>query len=221
MMGELIVKEIIERLRRVAYPGARGDVVSWGLIKEIGVDGRTLTICFTPNTQDSDKIERIEKGINAALAGLPHFDEIAVKRAKSLTLDAQYDIHGATKAQSDLLKQAPYNGNVSVLQWDGALREAAAEAGEEVIKLGDREIGVWWQVHPMGLVYASMQAIFDDWSNQEGLPAIHQVGASDEVHLVYDHDRNAVVAIYGTVPDFKPFLAAFCHAYLQAQRPNA
>ncbi len=40
------------------------------------------------------------------------------------------------------------------------------------------------------------------------------MGRSEAVNLVYDMDREAVVAVYGTVRDFRPFVDAFRRGYV-------
>ncbi len=44
------------------------------------------------------------------------------------------------------------------------------------------------------------------------------VGRTEAVNLVYDITRGAIVAIYGTVQDFRPFVEAFGRAYLAETR---
>jgi hypothetical protein len=57
-----------------------------------------------------------------------------------------------------------------------------------------------------------MQAMREDWvDNADAVP--HPVGRSEAVNLVYDEARAAVVAIYGTVRDFRPFVKAFSLAH--------
>ena len=53
-----------------------------------------------------------------------------------------------------------------------------------------------------------MQAMSEDWVDDDNASP-HPVGRSAAVNLVYDESRNAVVAIYGTVRDFRPFVKAF------------
>ena len=54
----------------------------------------------------------------------------------------------------------------------------------------------------------------DDWVEHDGAARSHPVGRSDAVNLVYDMDREAVVAVYGTVRDFRPFVDAFRRGYV-------
>ncbi len=107
-----------------------------------------------------------------------------------------------------------YEGELAVLQWEIDPHDANAESGTANLEIGDWEFRVWWQVHPARLVYASIQAIRDDWVEHDGAARSHPVGRSDAVNLVYDMDREAVVAIYGTVRDFRPFVDAFRRGYV-------
>lgn len=107
-----------------------------------------------------------------------------------------------------------YDGALPVLQWDIDPHDAQAESCESEVKVGGWDYRVWWQVHPCGdLLYASLQAMREDWADHIGQARVHPVGRSEAVNLVYDKTRKAVVAIYGTVRDFRPFVEAFGLAY--------
>lgn len=107
-----------------------------------------------------------------------------------------------------------YDGALPVFQWDIDPHDSAADNHETGVRSGDWEIRVWWQVHPAGdLAYASLQAMRDDWADREGTARTHPVGRSAAVNLVFDVRRQGVVAIYGTVRDFRPFVEAFHQAW--------
>ncbi len=108
-----------------------------------------------------------------------------------------------------------YEGDVPVFQWEVDPNDASASSGSNNLTIGDWEFRIWWQVHPARLVYASVQAMREDWVELDGAARSHPVGRSAAVNLVYDMDRDAVVAIYGTVQDFRPFVDAFHRGYLQ------
>ena len=108
-----------------------------------------------------------------------------------------------------------YEGDVPVFQWEVDPNDDSASSGTNNLTIGDWDFRVWWQVHPARLVYASIQAMRDDWVERDGDARSHPVGRSAAVNLVYDMDREAVVAIYGTVQDFRPFVDAFHRGYLQ------
>ena len=116
-----------------------------------------------------------------------------------------------------------YDGVLAVYQWEIDPHDASAESAETSVKIDDWEIRVWWQVHPTGdLVYASLQAMREDWADHVGSARQHPVGRSAAVNLVFDSNRQAVLAIYGTVRDFRPFVEAFRLAYFSqvAQGPT-
>jgi hypothetical protein len=101
---------------------------------------------------------------------------------------------------------------IPVLQWDINPHDPQAITRQHEIKLGEWDYRVWWQAHPGGdLLYVSMQAMREDWVEHEGAVP-HPIGRSEAVNLVYDEKRAAVVAIYGTVRDFRPFVKAFSEA---------
>ena len=107
-----------------------------------------------------------------------------------------------------------YEGELPVFQWEIDPHDSSAKSGTANLAIGGWEFRVWWQVHPAQLVYASIQAMREDWVEHAGAARSHPVGRSDGVNLVYDLDRKAVVAIYGTVQDFRPFVDAFYRCYV-------
>jgi len=115
-----------------------------------------------------------------------------------------------------------YEGALPVFQWEIDPHDSAAENHETSVRIDDWEIRVWWQVHPRAeLVYASLQAMRDDWADHAGAARQHPVGRSAAVNLVFDRSRNGVVAIYGTVRDFRPFVEAFRQASEAASKAPA
>ncbi len=102
-----------------------------------------------------------------------------------------------------------YEGAVPVYQWDINPTDPGGRRGEAHIALGDWEYRMWWQFHPEDLVYVSIQAIVADTVSHGRAARPHPVGRSVAVNLVYDLRRAAIVAIYGTANDFRPFVEAF------------
>jgi metal-sulfur cluster biosynthetic enzyme len=102
-----------------------------------------------------------------------------------------------------------YVGALPVTQWDIDPTDPKAKSGEAHITLDDWEYRMWWQVHPAELVYVSIQAVFDDTVSHGRAARAHPVGRAVAVNLVYDPRRAAIVAIYGTANDFRPFVEAF------------
>jgi metal-sulfur cluster biosynthetic enzyme len=107
-----------------------------------------------------------------------------------------------------------YDGELPVLQWEIDPHDAKAKSGTANLSINDWEFRLWWQVHPSRLVYCSIQAMREDQVEHGGEARTHPVGRAAAVNLVYDTERKAVVAIYGTVQDFRPFVDAFYRGYV-------
>ncbi len=94
-----------------------------------------------------------------------------------------------------------------VFQWEIDPTDPSLESGTAQVTLDFWEHSIWWQRHPAGLCYASIQALRDD---PTALPErLHPVGRNVAVNIVYDEARQGVVAVYGTARDFRPFIEAF------------
>ncbi len=107
-----------------------------------------------------------------------------------------------------------YQGPLQVFQWQIDPTDLEAESVQRAVQLDGWEFRVWWQVHAGGeLLYTSLQALREDWVDLAGVARRHPVGRTEAVNLVYDRARDGVVAIYGTVRDFRPFVEAFRLAY--------
>ncbi len=140
--------------------------------------------------------------------------DISLRRA-DMAPDAGYGEDGpkppsGPKGPSDSLT---YDGPVPVLQWEIDPHDGQADSGGTNLNIDGWEYRLWWQTHPSGLVYASIQAIKEDPVAHDGKARPHPVGRSEAVNLVYDLERKGVVAIYGTVGDFRPFVEAFREGY--------
>jgi hypothetical protein len=132
--------------------------------------------------------------------------------------DVGYGEEGPVPLQGQILET--YEGAVTVYQWDIDPQDMTADSGEADVEYEGWDYRMWWQVHPADLVYASLQAMGDDDMEHGGSARSHPVGRSEAVNLVYDIKRGGVVAIYGTVRDFRPFVEAFCKGYGIDQTPS-
>jgi metal-sulfur cluster biosynthetic enzyme len=157
-----------------------------------------------PTTPNVDIVRESDK---------PEFD--AMKRTMQrpdMAPQAGYDEDGPESLGGP--RSNDYEGKLPVLQWEIDPHNSRAKSGTANLTIDDWEFRVWWQVHPARLVYASIQAMREDWVEHAGAARSHPVGRSDAVNLVYDTERKAVVAIYGTVHDFRPFVDAFYRSYV-------
>ena len=101
-----------------------------------------------------------------------------------------------------------YEGWPPVFQWEIDPADPSLSSGESHVRIGDWEYDIWWQAHPAELIYASIQALSDD-TMTSGPERQHPTGRNVVVNMVYDSRRGAVIAVYGTARDFRPFIEAF------------
>ena len=263
--------EVRELLRNVPYPGTSRNITSAGFVKEIDVEGSTVTVTFTPNTTNAVKVGAMEDGIRDVLYGAgfalvvvqteaPYDDKSMLLGIGSMNplqaemledgVDPQPDVllgdigltskrlgpdgrvpgrvPGAPRPGSEaagssapevpdepLGPQEPdYTGPLPVFQWEIDPADPAAESVQRAVNHDGWEFRVWWQVHKSGeLLYTSLQALREDWVDHAGIARRHPVGRTEAVNLVFDRGRGGIVAIYGTVRDFRPFVEAFRLAY--------
>jgi hypothetical protein len=134
-------------------------------------------------------------------------EEETTSAAESRVFEVQADIDKRTEPVSK-----SYEGPIPVFQWDISPDHPEFEDGEVHVELGDWEFRIWWQEHPAGLVYVSIQALDED-DVDTGQERPHPMGRNVVVNLVYDHRRRGITAIYGTAIDFRPFVEAFRAGY--------
>ena len=112
-------------------------------------------------------------------------------------------------------RKAEYDGEMPVFQWEVDPHDPEADTGEANIEKEDWEFRIWWQNHPEGLTYASLRALVADDEDRGGEARPHAVGRAIVVNLVYDRDREGVIAVYGTTRDFRPFVDAFREGFAE------
>ena len=107
-----------------------------------------------------------------------------------------------------------YDGPLPVFQWQVDPQDPQADVVKVKLSIDSWNYVVWWLPHPTeGLVYACIQA--RHWIYYDGKARPNPAGKTEGVNLVYDTTRGGVVAIYGTVKDFRPFVDAFHSAYVE------
>lgn len=105
-----------------------------------------------------------------------------------------------------------YTGPVPVFQWQLNPEESESETGRAKLSLGSWNYVVVWAIHAdQDLVYGSIRA--RHWISYMGEARPNPAGRTEGINIVYDRRREGVVAIYGTVKDFRPFVTAFHLAF--------
>ena len=133
--------------------------------------------------------------------------------AAQLAEDAPEEIGPDFASEEPQGNQDPtYDGLLPVFQWQIDPEHAGSRAVKTKLSIDNWNFVVCWLVHPsQDLVYASLQA--RHWISYGGKARPNPAGRTEGVNLVYDRKRAGVVAIYGTVKDFRPFVEAFRRAF--------
>ncbi|MBI4661955.1 MAG: DUF59 domain-containing protein [Verrucomicrobia bacterium] len=114
-----------------------------------------------------------------------------------------------------------WQGRMPVFQWEiDPARPETQEYGEAEVERRGWIFRMWWQIHAAGLVYASISVICEE-EEERPQERRHPIGRNVAVNLVYDLQREGVVAIYGTARDFRPFVEVFIDGFFSRQAVTA
>lgn len=112
-----------------------------------------------------------------------------------------------------------YDGRLPVFQWQIDPEATDVEGHKAKLSIGSWNYVVAWLVHArQDLLYGSIQA--RHWISYGGKARPNPAGRTEAVNLVYDRQREGIVAIYGTVRDFRPFVEAFRRALVESAEPE-
>jgi ATP-binding protein involved in chromosome partitioning len=95
---------VLERLRGVKYPGYSRDIVSFGLVKDVAIDGSRVSLRLILTTADANIPKVIEDNVVAAIEAIPGVSEAAV------TLDVSAPVAKALQADAGALPQTRIEG---------------------------------------------------------------------------------------------------------------
>lgn len=66
-------------LKQVKYPGYSRDILSFGMVKDIEVDGPSLSLAIQFSTQTDEVRRQIEEGVRRAVSALPGITSVNIK----------------------------------------------------------------------------------------------------------------------------------------------
>lgn len=81
-------QQIIDQLRTVKYPGFTRDIISFGLIKGIRIEGSTVSLNLHITTTDTKVPHEIEEASRAAVQAIPGVEEVAFQTQITAPLTA-------------------------------------------------------------------------------------------------------------------------------------
>ena len=103
-MSTLTSDSVLAQLRGVKYPGYSRDIVSFGMVKDVQIDGSRVTVLIAVTTSDVSIPKQIEENAVAALESMPGVSEASVK------LDVSAPISKALQAEGGTLPQQKIEG---------------------------------------------------------------------------------------------------------------
>ena len=95
---------VLAQLRGVKYPGYTRDIVSFGLVKDVQIDGTRVSIKIAITTADPNIPKLIEQNATAALESIPGVSEASVH------LDISAPVTKAMQAEGGALPQTKIEG---------------------------------------------------------------------------------------------------------------
>ncbi len=104
MSSPLSPDAVLAQLRGVKYPGYTRDIVSFGMVKDVQVDGTRVTVKIAVTTADEKVPKQIEENATAILESMPGVSEATVH------MDISAPVSKALQAESGTLPQTKIEG---------------------------------------------------------------------------------------------------------------
>src|SRR5258706_4607996 len=79
MPDSLTSETVLAQLRGVKYPGYSRDIVSFGMVKDVQIDGTRVSVRIAVTTADAQVPKQIEETATAALESIPSVTEAVVR----------------------------------------------------------------------------------------------------------------------------------------------
>ena len=104
MSTPLTPDAILAQLRGVKYPGYSRDIVSFGLVKDVQIDGTRVAVRIAVTTADAKIPKQIEENVVAVVEAIPGVSEAAVQ------MDVSAPVSKALQADAGALPQTRIEG---------------------------------------------------------------------------------------------------------------
>jgi len=70
--------EVVEELKKVKYPGYSRDIVSFGIVHNVEVEGKGITVTLAPGGARPEAVEQIRVGVLAAVKTLAGVEDVRI-----------------------------------------------------------------------------------------------------------------------------------------------
>lgn len=130
-------EQVLETLKKVKFPGLTRDIVSFGLIKEVKVDGNVVQVHVTVAARDPETPGKIEEDVATAVRSMPGVKEAQVHMKWTQPASAPQQPHSRPAPDGPVLEQVKVK--IAVASGKGGVGKSTVAAG---IALMLREMGL-------------------------------------------------------------------------------
>jgi len=131
----LTSETILAQLRGVKYPGYSRDIVSFGMVKDVQIDGTRVTVRVSLTTADPAIPKLIEQNVTAAIESIPGVSEATVQ------LDVSAPVTKALQAEGGALPQTKIEGVkhvIAVASGKGGVGKSTVAANLAIALRGEK-----------------------------------------------------------------------------------
>ena len=102
MSSPLTSDAVLAQLRGVKYPGYSRDIVSFGLVKDVQIDGTRVSVKIAITTADANIPKQIEENATAAIESIPGVSEANVQMEVSAPVSKALQAEGGALPQTKI-----------------------------------------------------------------------------------------------------------------------
>jgi ATP-binding protein involved in chromosome partitioning len=102
MSAPLTSEAVLAQLRGVKYPGYTRDIVSFGMVKDVQIDGSRVSVKIAVTTADEKIPKAIEENATAVIEAIPGVSEAVVKLEVSAPLTKAMQAEGGALPQTKI-----------------------------------------------------------------------------------------------------------------------
>src|SRR3984957_354719 len=111
MSASLTSETILAQLRGVKYPGYSRDIVSFGMVKDVQIDGTRVSVRIAVTTADTKIPKQIEETTVAALESIPGVSEAVVHLDVSAPVSKVLQAEGLPQTKIEGVKHVIANAS--------------------------------------------------------------------------------------------------------------